>query len=109
VLPNTASRADIIKLLTLSLALGIGAQISLVLTAWAHNNWIWGKGRGAEFGKDGWQKEVAVVTGGSNGIGALIAKGLAAKGVRVAILDIAEPAEDDSKPVVKHLLLEMLT
>jgi all-trans-retinol dehydrogenase (NAD+) len=94
-LPNNTSRVEIIKFLAFSLALGLGAQLNSLLSAWARNNWVWGTGRGAEFGKDGWEKEVAVVTGGSNGIGALIAKGLAAKGVKVAILDIVEPAEDD--------------
>ncbi|KAJ1036867.1 hypothetical protein NDA10_004885 [Ustilago hordei] len=36
-------------------------------------------------------REVAVITGGSGGIGIQVAKCLAAKGVQVAILDIVEP------------------
>jgi len=35
-----------------------------------------------------WNKEVAVVTGGCSGIGLLVVKGLAKKGIRIAILDI---------------------
>lgn len=35
-----------------------------------------------------WDEEVAVVTGGCSGIGELIVKGLAGRGVRVVVLDI---------------------
>lgn len=38
-----------------------------------------------------WSKEIAIVTGGSQGIGAGVVKGLALWGTKVAILDIAEP------------------
>lgn len=44
-------------------------------------------------GATGWDNEVAVVTGGSSGIGALTVMGLAEKGVRVAVLDIVEPTD----------------
>lgn len=96
-LPQNLSRAQLIKFIAWLVAVGLGAQINTILTSWARANWIMGKGRGKQFGADGWGQEVAVVTGGSNGIGALIAKGLAARGIKVAILDIAEPSEEDSK------------
>jgi hypothetical protein len=56
----------------------------------ARNNWT--------FPSDttwNWPEEVAVVTGGSGGIGGYIVKGLAEKGVKVAIVDIVEPKQFD--------------
>lgn len=35
-----------------------------------------------------WSKEVVVVTGGSDGIGAIVVKLLAEKGIRVAVMDV---------------------
>ena len=43
--------------------------------------------------------KVAIVTGGSRGIGAAIAKGLAAYGAKLTILDLAERREDAAKTV----------
>jgi all-trans-retinol dehydrogenase (NAD+) len=96
-IPQSLSRAQIIKALALGVAFGLGAQLNSVLSSWAEANWVWGRGRGPKVDADGWEKEIAVVTGGSNGIGLLIAKGLAAKGIKVAILDIVEPADEDSE------------
>lgn len=56
------------------------------LNSWALNNWR----VSAHDGWD-WPAEVAVVTGGSGGIGLAIAKGLAQRGVKVAILDLQPP------------------
>lgn len=36
-----------------------------------------------------WKREIAVVTGGSSGIGACTAKKLASHGIRVAVLDVS--------------------
>ncbi len=94
-LPEKVSKAQLVTVLTWALAAGLGSQINSWLTAWARNNWLfWGRGRGPKFGQNGWDKEVAVITGGSSGIGNLTARGLAANGVKVCILDIAEPAEE---------------
>jgi all-trans-retinol dehydrogenase (NAD+) len=38
-----------------------------------------------------WDKEIVLVTGGSDGIGAIVVKMLTAKGIKVAILDIQTP------------------
>src|SRR6201995_3841526 len=92
-IPRSLNHAQLTKFLAWLAVLGLGAQINSLLTSWARANWIVGKGRGKQFGADGWGNEVAVVTGGSNGIGASIAKGLASRGIKVAILDIAEPSE----------------
>jgi len=41
-----------------------------------------------------WQKEIVVVTGGSDGIGARVVHMLAAKNIKVVVLDIQEPQYD---------------
>jgi 3-oxoacyl-ACP reductase-like protein len=38
-----------------------------------------------------WKKEVVVVTGGSDGIGALVVQSLAKRSIRVVVLDIQKP------------------
>jgi NAD(P)-dependent dehydrogenase (short-subunit alcohol dehydrogenase family) len=38
-----------------------------------------------------WNREIVVVTGGSDGIGALIVKLLMERGIKIAVLDIQEP------------------
>ncbi|KAL5335028.1 NAD(P)-binding protein [Aspergillus crustosus] len=45
-----------------------------------------------------WNREVVVLTGGSNGIGRQIANLLGNRGIKVAILDIQPPAENDPLP-----------
>lgn len=51
-----------------------------------------------------WDKEVAVVTGAASGFGALFAKGLAAKGINVAAVDIRDDLPDELKdnPKIKY-------
>ncbi|CAN8100361.1 unnamed protein product [Discula destructiva] len=86
---------DIIDLRSLTrvlgslLALGTASKINTALNAWATNNWQIYAGRGWN-----WPSEIAVVTGGCSGIGKAIAEGLAAHGIRVAVLDIQEAPED---------------
>lgn len=73
-----------------ALALGLVRKINhwlndVALTNWqirpAKDKWVW-------------DSEVAVVTGGSNGIGAEIVKCLMRKGVKVAVLDIQPLPKD---------------
>lgn len=65
----------------------------------AHNKWQWDPKTdpfmrfAAEAKKWNWPEEVAVLTGGSDGIGSYVAEGLAAHGAKVAILDIQPPTE----------------
>lgn len=70
------------------LALGVFFETNTLLNIWARNNW-----RISNKEKWDWPNEVAVVTGGAGGIGALIVEGLAKKGVKVAVLDLMDVPE----------------
>lgn len=89
VFSTPSSQRRLITSLKCLVALGLTSQANALLSAWARNNW-----QIAEQTPWIWDKEVAVVTGGSNGMGALVVKGLAAKGVKVAVLDIQPLPKD---------------
>lgn len=55
-----------------------------VLNRWAENRWLWKNDTSAW----DWKEEIAVVTGGSQGIGACVVKKLASHGINCAVLDI---------------------
>ncbi|KAL8970491.1 MAG: hypothetical protein Q9183_001498 [Haloplaca sp. 2 TL-2023] len=76
----TAGHDVALRRLKLLVYAGIVRWLSNVWSARALNN--------ATSSQYEWNKEVAVVTGGSGGIGSLVARLLAEKGVKVAILDI---------------------
>ncbi|KAK5625308.1 hypothetical protein RRF57_001024 [Xylaria bambusicola] len=72
-------------ILRLLLGLTILRALNNALNAWATNNWC------MTTKKDWvWDREVAVVTGGSGDIGQALVEGLVNKGVRVAVLDVHE-------------------
>jgi hypothetical protein len=73
-----------------ALALGIARKINSWLNAVALTNWQVRPPKE----KWTWDSEIAVVTGGSNGIGAEIAKCLMRKGIKVAVLDIQPLPKD---------------
>jgi all-trans-retinol dehydrogenase (NAD+) len=73
-----------------ALALGLVQKINSWLNAVALTNW---QVRPAK-DKWVWDSEIAVVTGGSSGIGAEIVKCLVRKGVQVAVLDIQPVPKD---------------
>lgn len=58
-------------------------EINSVLNRWAENRWAWKK----DTSDWDWKSEIAVVTGGSGGIGACVVKKLVSHGIRVAVLD----------------------
>lgn len=81
------SDVNIARLLTglkWAVALGIVRKLNLWLNSIALNNWQIRSSSDRWI----WNQEVAVVTGGSNGIGAEIVKALKRKRVKVAVLDI---------------------
>jgi tRNA A37 threonylcarbamoyladenosine dehydratase len=59
-----------------------------ILNHLARNNWLLAKKADWD-----WPNEVAVVTGGSGGIGTKIVNGLAERGIKVAVIDIVEPTQ----------------
>ncbi|KAJ3543588.1 hypothetical protein NM208_g2297 [Fusarium decemcellulare] len=71
------------------LGLGLGRVLNRLQNIRASNNW-----KLLRHGGWNWGEEVAVVTGGCNGIGKSTVLGLVQKGVRVAILDIAPLPQD---------------
>lgn len=86
VLPPSLLRAALIPLAGLSIL----RLASGILSRAALNNWR----LGPQPGWDDFTSEVAVVTGGSGGIGARIVALLAERGVSVAILDVVAPAPE---------------
>jgi hypothetical protein len=76
------------EILKTLLKIGIFLESNNLLNIWARNNW-----RITNKEKWDWPNEVAVVTGGSGGIGVLVVEGLAKKGVRVAVLDLLDLPE----------------
>jgi all-trans-retinol dehydrogenase (NAD+) len=86
-LPYFSNRA---KLVSLIFRKGYGRLrliVILGLLRWANNILDWGSINNWKTDTYAWNKEIVVVTGGSNGIGALVAEGLAKKGIRVVVLD----------------------
>ena len=67
-------------------ALGLVGKANSWLNQWAENGWQWFDNKK----QWNWNKEVAVITGGSNGIGAGVVKGLSAKGVKCVVLDVVD-------------------
>lgn len=78
----------IIKALKVCLALGVTGVVNRQLNDISLNNGRWTAT--SEKKRWNWEKELAVITGGCSGIGELTVKGLIAKGVKVAILDIRD-------------------
>ncbi|KAL8840916.1 MAG: hypothetical protein Q9170_001109 [Blastenia crenularia] len=72
-----------LKRLRLVLYLGVLRWINNFLSGATQNNWT--------SSKYDWDKEIVVVTGGSDGIGKLVVLLLQERGAKVAILDIQQP------------------
>lgn len=72
-----------VKTLKYLLIIGAARQANKVLSSLVLNNW--------ERTTWDWKNEVALVTGGSGGIGYHVAVGLASHGITVAVVDVQEP------------------
>lgn len=71
------------------LGFGVVRFVNLAMNSLAHNNWRISSSPPSKSWD--WPNEIAVVTGGCGGIGMSLVEGLTAKGVRVAVLDVADP------------------
>ena len=74
-------------------AFGLARNLHIWLSDIAQNNFR----LRSERHKYDWPNEVAVVTGAASGFGALIAKGLAAKGINVMAVDVKDGLPEDMK------------
>lgn len=84
--------------LKILVGLSVVNRLNQSLNTMAHNSWR----LFAAKGWDNWSDEIAVVTGGSSGIGNDIVQRLAGMGVRVAVFDIADlPKEMRGDPKIK--------
>lgn len=80
--PDLARAKSILRVLVV---LGVFRHLNNVLNTMAHNSWRLTTPSGWN-----WSNEIAVVTGGSSGIGKSIVEKLVKMGVRVAVFDVQE-------------------
>jgi hypothetical protein len=85
--PAFATPRRIVQSLACLVGVGVVRQLNAWLNAFALNHWRLFSDRT----RWRWSEEIAVVTGGSGGIGALIVDKLASRGIRVVILDVHPP------------------
>ncbi|KAF4121473.1 Short-chain dehydrogenase [Geosmithia morbida] len=90
--------ADLKFPLQIVLGVAIVRTVNRFLSRCALSNWTITTASGWD-----WPKEIAVVTGGSGGIGRDMVLNLTAKGVRVAVLDVAPlPADMEADGLIRH-------
>jgi all-trans-retinol dehydrogenase (NAD+) len=77
-------RATLLHIVRWVSGLFLVREVNRVLNDWAENRWMFWSDESAW----DWKNEVAVVTGGSGGIGAMVVKNLISHGIRVAVLDV---------------------
>lgn len=93
--PKNLSR--LVTTLKYLFAAGLIKNANSYLSHWANNNFqLFGSTKGWD-----WNKEIAIVTGGSSGFGALFATDLSAHGIHVVVLDITPlPASLSNNPKI---------
>ncbi|KAI5282875.1 hypothetical protein KEM54_002518 [Ascosphaera aggregata] len=79
----SAVRPDLAKWIKLIAILGLAKKVHALFNQALLNNF--------KRDKYVWEQEIAIVTGGSDGIGARVSRILAEKGVKVAVLDVKAP------------------
>ncbi|KAK2616467.1 hypothetical protein QQS21_000509 [Conoideocrella luteorostrata] len=86
------------KALQVLLGIGLVKTINQGFSAMAANSWRASAAKGWD-----WPREIAVVTGGCSGIGYCIVKRLAARKVKVVIMDIQEAPKDfANNPLIRY-------
>ena len=94
-----SENATLFRTLKSLVALGVLGSLSTFLDDKVVNNW-----KGDEWD---WNKEVVVVTGGSDGIGKSIVFLLAEKGIKVAVLDV-QPLTYEGTPCASTLAFQRI-
>ncbi|KAJ8109215.1 hypothetical protein OPT61_g7622 [Boeremia exigua] len=89
-LPLGLQQATVVQLLKWGLAAWATVEANAVLNSFAENRWS----RKSDKHEWDWPNEVAVVTGGSAGIGACVVKKLISHGIKVAVLDVGPLSSD---------------
>ena len=87
--PLLLSSSTTVTVLQAAVVLGVLRRANQMLNTMASNSWRFGPAPGWD-----WPNEIAVVTGGSSGIGKGIVQRLSALGVRVVVLDVQKPPAD---------------
>ncbi|KUI61579.1 Short-chain dehydrogenase/reductase family 16C member 6 [Cytospora mali] len=100
-LKSDSSRTTFQKLvrpiLKILIGLGIAKTFNSALNSLATNHWRISSSPPTK--PWDWPNEIAVVTGGCGGIGVALVRGLTAKGVKVAVLDVIDPPPElESNP-----------
>ncbi|KAG5659842.1 hypothetical protein HG530_010853 [Fusarium avenaceum] len=104
-IPVTLDLVVVRKIAIAWFALGVIRTINRFLNTMAHNSW-----RMRPAGDWDWKNEIAVVTGGSSGIGLSITQKLTAMGISVAVLDVQDlPKELQANPRVKYYHCDVTT
>lgn len=86
-LPYHINPTTLVKTLKWLFALGVASRLNQLLNNFALNKWTINDG-GRPYN---WPEEICVITGGSGGIGSELARKLADKGIRIAIMDLQPP------------------
>jgi all-trans-retinol dehydrogenase (NAD+) len=73
-------------------------DLNSVLNRFAERRWIWKTDKSIW----DWKREIAVVTGGSAGIGGCVVKKFTSHGIRVAVLDVSPLSEIFTKGPLWH-------
>ena len=95
-LPLSESRiATLVWALKWGLPLCAIINVNSTLNRWAENRWRWASDKS----QWSWKDEVAVVTGGSAGIGACVVQKLVSHDIKVAVLDVGPLSESFTKGV----------
>ncbi|KAF9700124.1 hypothetical protein EKO04_001386 [Ascochyta lentis] len=83
-LPMGIQQATLLQFLKWGLGAWAAVDFNAVLNMWAENRWRWT----TDNSDWNWPSELAVVTGGSAGIGACVVQKLVSHGIKVAVMDI---------------------
>lgn len=98
-LPLDIHQATVFRLIKWGLVAWTAIEANALLNRVAENRWSWKSDKS----NWNWPNEVAVVTGGSAGIGACVVKKLVSHGIKVAVLDIGPLSNqftDGKHPVI---------